>query len=183
MRPGDSLQLPFEERRVLSVSGLNRQARQIIEESLGTVWVEGEISNLSRPSSGHLYWSLKDANAQVRCAMFRMNNRQLEFTPANGQQILVRGRASLYEARGEYQLIVEYAEEAGEGLLRRRFEELKRKLAAEGLFDAARKRVPPKLPRRIGVVTSPTGAALRDVLIALRRRFPGTQVLIYPTSV
>jgi len=183
MRSGDSLQLPFEERRILSVSGLNREAKLLIEGTLGVVWVEGEISNLSRPSSGHLYWSLKDAQAQVRCAMFRMSNRGLGFELANGQQILVRGRASLYEARGEYQLIVEYAEEAGEGLLRRRFEELKRKLAAEGLFDQARKRPPPRLPRRIGVVTSPTGAALRDVLIALRRRFPGTAVLVYPTSV
>jgi exodeoxyribonuclease VII large subunit len=183
MRSGDSLQLPFEERRILSVSGLNREAKQLIEGTLGVVWVEGEVSNLSRPSSGHLYWSLKDAHAQVRCAMFRMSNRGLGFELANGQQVLVRARASLYEARGEYQLIVEYAEEAGEGLLRRKFEELKRTLAAEGLFDAARKRVPPKLPRRIGVVTSPTGAALRDVLIALRRRSPATAVLIYPTSV
>jgi exodeoxyribonuclease VII large subunit len=183
MRSGDSMQLPFEQRQVLSVSALNREARLLIEGSFGLVWVEGEVSNLSRPSSGHLYWSLKDAQAQVRCAMFRLSNRELGFELANGQQILVRARASLYEARGEYQLIVEYAEEAGEGLLRRRFEELKRRLAAEGLFEPARKIKPPKLPRRIGVVTSPSGAALRDVLIALRRRFPATAVLIYPTSV
>jgi exodeoxyribonuclease VII large subunit len=183
MRPGDSLELPFEQRRVLSVSGLNRQARQIIEESLGTVWVEGEISNLSKPSSGHLYWSLKDAQAQIRCAMFRLSARGLGFELANGRQVLVRGRVSLYEARGEFQMIVDSVEEAGEGILRRKFEELKRKLAAEGLFDAARKVPVPKLPRRIGVVTSPSGAALRDVLIALRRRFPATAVLIYPTSV
>jgi len=183
MQPGDSFQLPFAERQVLTVSALNRSARTLIEEGLGTVWVEGEISNLSRPSSGHLYWSLKDGTAQVRCAMFRMSARGLGFELANGRQVLVRARASLYEARGEYQLIVDYAEEAGEGLLRRRFEELKRKLAAEGLFDAARKRSLPPLPRRIGVVTSPTGAALRDVLISLRRRFPLTAVLIYPTQV
>jgi len=183
MRSGDSLQLPFEERRILTVSGLNRDARQLLEGTFGVVWVEGEVSNLSRPSSGHLYWSLKDANAQVRCAMFRLSNRGLGFELANGQQVLVRARVSLYEARGEYQLIVEYAEEAGEGLLRRRFDELKRKLAAEGLFDPARKIQPPRLPRRIGVVTSPSGAALRDVLIALRRRFAATAVLIYPTSV
>jgi exodeoxyribonuclease VII large subunit len=183
MRPGDSLQLPFEERRILSVSGLNREARRIVETGLGTVWVEGEVSNLSRPSSGHLYWSLKDAEAQVRCAMFRMSARGLGFELANGQQILIRARASLYEARGEYQLIVDYAEEAGEGVLRRRFEELKRKLAAEGLFDAARKKPIPKMPQRIGVITSPTGAALRDVLIALHRRFPATAVLVYPTPV
>ncbi len=183
MRSGDSLQLPFEERRVLSVSGLNREARLLIEGTLGQVWVEGEISNLSRPSSGHLYWSLKDSQAQVRCAMFRLNARGLGFELANGRQILVRGRVSLYEARGEFQLVVEYAEEAGEGVLRRRFEELKRRLAAEGLFDAVRKRPLPKLPRRIGVITSPTGAALRDVLIALKRRFPAIPVLVYPTAV
>lgn len=183
MRPGDSLPLPFEERRILSVSGLNREARQLIESSLGVVAVEGEISNLSKPSSGHLYWSLKDAHAQVRCAMFRLSARALDFELANGRQVIVRGRVSLYEARGEFQLIVDSVEEAGEGLLRRRFEELKKRLAAEGLFDPARKVPPPKLPRRIGVVTSPSGAALRDVLIALRRRFPATAVLIYPTSV
>jgi len=183
MQPGDSLQLPFAERRILSVSSLNRDARRIIETGLGTVWVEGEISNLSRPSSGHLYWSLKDAEAQVRCAMFRMATRGLGFEIANGRKVLVRARASVYEAKGEFQLVVDYMEEAGEGALRRRFEELKRKLAAEGLFDPARKRDLPKLPRRIGVITSPTGAALRDVLIALRRRFPATAVLIYPTQV
>ncbi|HEX7238440.1 MAG TPA: exodeoxyribonuclease VII large subunit [Gammaproteobacteria bacterium] len=183
MQTGDSLQLPFEERRVLSVSNLNRDARRIVETGLGTVWVEGEISNLSRPSSGHLYWSLKDSAAQVRCAMFRLAARGLTFELANGQQILVRARATLYEARGEYQLVVDYVEEAGEGVLRRKFEELKRRLAAEGLFDPKRKQAIPKLPRRIGVITSSTGAALRDVLTALRRRFPLTAVLIYPTPV
>jgi len=183
MQPGDSLQLPFEERRILSVSSLNREARRIVETGLGTVWVEGEISNLSRPSSGHLYWSLKDSEAQVRCAMFRLAARGLGFELQNGQQVLIRARASLYEARGEYQLIVDYAEEAGEGVLRRKFEELKRRLAAEGLFEPARKREIPKLPRRIGVITSATGAALHDVLTALRRRFPLTAVLIYPTPV
>jgi exodeoxyribonuclease VII large subunit len=183
MQPGDTLKLPFEERRILTVSGLNREARMLVEGGLGSVWVEGEISNLSRPSSGHLYWSLKDAQAQVRCAMFRMSARGLNFELANGRQVLVRARASVYEARGDYQLIVDYAEEAGEGVLRRKFEELKRKLAAEGLFESARKIPIPHLPRRIGVVTSPTGAALRDVLIALRRRFPAVAVLIYPTPV
>jgi exodeoxyribonuclease VII large subunit len=178
------LELPFgDARKVLSVSSLNREARLLIENGLGSIWVEGEISNLSRPSSGHIYFGLKDANAQIRCAMFRQQSRNLNFDLANGQQILVRARATLYEARGEFQLVVDYVEEAGEGLLRRRFEELKRRLAAEGLFDPTRKRRPPPLPARIGVVTSPTGAALRDVLIALRRRFPATRVLIYPTSV
>ena len=174
----------FDSRReVLSVAKLNRRARLLVEDGLGTVWVEGEISNLSRPSSGHMYWSLKDAQAQVRCAMFRQANRRLSVKLADGLQVLVRARVSIYEARGDYQLIVDEVEEAGEGLLRRRFEELKRKLDAEGLFDPARKRELPRLPRRIGVVTSPTGAALRDVLVALRRRFPAVDVLIYPTSV
>jgi exodeoxyribonuclease VII large subunit len=183
MQPGDSLQLPFQERRILSVASLNREARRLVETGLGLVWVEGEISNLSRPSSGHLYWSLKDSQAQVRCAMFRLATRGLGFELANGQQVLVRARPSLYEARGEYQLIVEYVEEAGEGVLRRKFEELKRKLAAEGLFEPARKLQVPKMPRRIGVITSPTGAALHDVLTALKRRFPLAAVLIYPTAV
>jgi exodeoxyribonuclease VII large subunit len=187
MRTGDTLELPFEqerpERKVLTVSDLNRETRLLIEGGLGIVWVEGEVSNLSRPSSGHLYFSLKDTRAQVRCAMFKQQSRRLPFQLADGQQILVRARVSLYEARGEFQLVVEQVEEAGEGLLRRRFEELKRKLAAEGLFDADRKRPRPRFPTRIGVVTSSTGAALHDVLTALRRRFPALPVLVYPTTV
>ena len=176
--------LKFEdERKVLTVSALNLEARLLVEGGLGTVWVEGEISNLARPASGHMYWTLKDAQAQVRCAMFRQSARRVHAPIDNGQQVLVKARASVYTARGEFQLIVDYLEEAGEGLLRRRFEELKRKLAAEGLFDTERKKALPALPGRIGVVTSPTGAAIRDVLIALRRRFPATSVLIYPTSV
>lgn len=172
-----------EEAQVLTVSGLNRTARRLIEDELGSVWVEGEISNLARPSSGHMYWSLKDENAQVRCAMFRQSNRRLGFRPADGSQVLVRAKASIYEPRGDYQLIVDHMEEAGEGLLRRKFEALKQKLADEGLFAADRKRELPAIPSRIGVITSPTGAALRDVLISLRRRFPAVDVLIYPTSV
>src|SRR5690606_10647679 len=184
MQSGENLELAFgETREILTVSTLNREARLLVERSFGMVWVEGEISNLSRPASGHLYWSLKDANAQVRCAMFRQQARLVDFALANGQQVLVRARVSFYEARGEVQLVVESIEEAGEGLLRRRFEELKRRLKAEGLFDPERKRPIPRVPRRIGVVTSPTGAAIRDVLTALRRRFPTVPVLIYPTSV
>ena len=179
-----SLTLGLDENtEVLTVSALNREVRQLIEQSLGSVWVEGEISNLAKPSSGHIYFSLKDEKAQVRSAMFRQQNRRLGFEPRNGLQVLVRARASLYEARGDYQLIIEHMEEAGEGALRRRFEALKAKLDAEGLFDAERKRELPEIPERIGIITSPTGAALRDVLISLRRRFPATQVLIYPTSV
>ncbi|HUF73014.1 MAG TPA: exodeoxyribonuclease VII large subunit [Gammaproteobacteria bacterium] len=168
---------------IFSVSALNREVRQLIEDSLGLVWVEGEISNLARPSSGHLYFSLKDDKAQVRCAMFRQANRRLGFGVADGMQVLVRARVGLYEPRGDYQLIVEHMEEAGQGALRRRFEALKAKLAGEGLFDPARKRELPAIPARIGVITSPTGAALRDVLTSLKRRFPAVGVLIYPTSV
>jgi exodeoxyribonuclease VII large subunit len=184
----DSPDLPgtlglFPDREIFTVSRLNREARLAVEANLGVVWVEGEISNLARPGSGHLYWSLKDENAQLRCAMFRQNGRNLAFEPANGQQILARGRVSIYEARGDFQLVVDYAEPAGIGLLRQRFELLKRKLAAEGLFDDSRKRPLPSLPARIGVITSASGAAVRDVLTVLKRRFPATAVLIYPTAV
>jgi exodeoxyribonuclease VII large subunit len=179
-----SLTLGLEgDREVLTVTALNRLVRQLIEDGLGTLWVEGEISNLARPTSGHIYFSLKDATAQVRCAMFRPSTRRLGFDPANGLQVLVRARVGLYEPRGEYQLVVEHMEPAGAGALRQRFEALKAKLAAEGLFDPERKRPLPRVPRRIGVITSPTGAALRDVLIALRRRLPAVEVLIYPTVV
>ena len=180
----DSLELPLQPaREVHSVSSLNRQARRIIEDHLGVVWVEGELSDLARPSSGHLYWRMKDESAQLRCAMFRQNNRLLRFRPENGQHVLARGRVSIYEPRGEFQMVVEYLEEVGEGLLRRRFEELKRKLAAEGLFDTRHKRELPALPRRIGIVTSPSGAAVRDILTVLARRFPAIPALIYPTAV
>ena len=141
------------------------------------------MSGLARPGSGHLYWRMKDERAQIRCAMFRSRNRLLRFRPDDGQHVLARGRVSIYEPRGEYQLVVEYLEEVGEGLLRRRFEELKRKLAAEGLFDEGRKREKPELPRRIGVVTSPSGAAVRDIITVLARRFPAIPVMIYPTAV
>ena len=180
----DNRELPLvEKREILTVSSLNREARHLIEGKFGVLWVEGEISNLKCPSSGHMYWSLKDESAQVRCAMFRQSNRSLKFSPENGQQVLARGRVSLYEARGEFQLILDYVEEAGEGPLRRRFEELKRKLATERLFDPERKKPLPNLPRRIGVITSPTGAAVRDIVTILGRRFPTVSVLIYPTAV
>jgi len=179
----DDQAAPGADRQIFSVAELNREARLAVESSLGIVWVEGEISNLARPASGHMYWSLKDERAQLRCAMFRQRNRALSFDPKNGQQILVRGRVSIYEARGEFQLVVDHAEPAGEGLLRQRFEMLKTKLAAEGLFDDERKQALPAFPTRIGVVTSPSGAAIRDVLTVLARRFPATAVLIYPTAV
>ena len=171
------------DRLVYSVSALNREARLTVERQLGVVWVEGEISNLARPASGHLYWTLKDENAQLRCAMFPPAEPGVGFELGNGQQLLVRGRVGIYEARGEFQLVVEHAEPAGEGILRRRFEALKRKLAAEGLFEETRKRALPQMPMRIGVVTSPSGAAVRDVLTVLARRMPAARVLIYPTAV
>jgi exodeoxyribonuclease VII large subunit len=170
-------------RDVLSISQLNAQARLLLERGLGTVWLEGEISNLARPASGHWYFSLKDASAQVRCAMFRSRSQLVRFPVKDGARVLARGRVSLYEARGEFQVVVDHLEEAGEGALRRRFEELKQKLQGEGLFDAARKQALPTLPRRIGVITSPTGAALRDILHILQRRFPAIPVLVYPVAV
>jgi exodeoxyribonuclease VII large subunit len=170
-------------RKILSVSQLNRMARQLLESDLPVLWVEGEISNLARPASGHLYFSLKDDKAQIRCALFRGRGRNTDVSVANGHQVLARGRVSIYEPRGDYQLIVDHLEPAGEGLLRRRLEELKRKLAAEGLFDEARKRDLPPLPRRIGVITSPSGAAIRDVLHILKRRFPAIPVVVYPVQV
>ena len=174
---------PETGRNVFSVSRLNREVRLLLEKGLGVVWVEGELSNFSAPSSGHWYFSLKDRDAQLRCAMFRMKNAAVGFTPKDGQQVLIRGRISLYEPRGDYQLIAEHLEEAGVGALKREFERLKNKLAAEGLFALERKRSLPRFPRRIGVVTSPSGAAIRDVLHILRRRFPPASVLIYPTPV
>jgi exodeoxyribonuclease VII large subunit len=170
-------------REIFTISRLNREARVLLERGLGSLWLEGEISNLSRPSSGHWYFSLKDEAAQVRCAMFRQRNLQVRFPVKDGAHVLARGRVSLYEARGEFQVVIDQLEEAGEGVLRRRFEELKARLGAEGLFDTRHKKPLPRLPGRIGVITSPTGAALRDILHILRRRFPAVPVLIYPVAV
>jgi exodeoxyribonuclease VII large subunit len=171
------------ERRILSVSDLNRAARGLLEGGFPLLWVEGEISNLARPASGHLYFSLKDPQAQVRCALFKNRGQLLRFKPADGMKVLVRGRVSLYEPRGDYQFIAEHMEDAGHGALKRAFEELKAKLAAEGLFDPARKRPVPEIPRRIGVITSPSGAALHDILNVIRRRYPLARVVLYPTPV
>jgi exodeoxyribonuclease VII large subunit len=171
------------ERNVYTVSRLNREVRGLLERGLGVVWVEGELSNLALPSSGHWYFSLKDRDAQLRCAMFRQRNVGVGFIPRSGQQVLARGRVSLYEPRGDYQFIIEHLEEAGVGALRREFERLKTQLAAEGLFALERKRSLPRFPRRIGVITSPSGAAIRDILHILARRFPPAAVLIYPTPV
>ena len=173
---------PFA-RDVYTVSRLNLDARAILEETFSTVWIEGELSNLARPRSGHVYFTLKDEHCQVRCAMFRMYNRTLSFAPEDGMHVLAHARVSLYPERGEFQLIVQYMEEAGAGALRRAFDALKSRLGAEGLFDAAHKRPLPVLPRCVGVITSPTGAAVRDVLSVLGRRFPAVQVVIHPVAV
>jgi exodeoxyribonuclease VII large subunit len=169
--------------KIYSVSELNREAAIALGEHFLMIWVEGEISNLSAPASGHLYFSLKDAGAQVRCALFKNQQRGLRCKPANGMQVLLRAEVSLYEPRGDYQLIVERMEAAGDGALRRAFDALRLKLSAEGLFDPSRKKNLPRLPQAIGIVTSPTGAALRDILSVLKRRFPAIPVIIYPASV
>ena len=174
---------PAPDRNVFSVSRLNREAKALLEGSFPLLWVEGELSNLSRPASGHLYFTLKDAQAQVRCALFRSSQRGLGAAPKDGMQVLVRARVSLYEGRGDYQLIVESLEEAGEGALRRAYEALKNRLAQEGLFDSARKKPLPRLSRRIGIITSPSGAVLHDILTTLKRRFPAIPVMLYPVPV
>lgn len=155
----------------------------LLESGLPPLWVEGEISNFKAHPSGHWYFTLKDRDAQVSCTMFRSSNLRVRFRPKDGQQVLVRGKVSLYEARGTYQINAELMEDAGEGQLQREFERLKDKLSKEGLFDAALKRPLPAMPRRIAVVTSPTGAAVRDVLHILARRFPAASVLVVPTPV
>lgn len=180
------LNIPYHlplRRNTYTVSRLVREARNVLEDSFSLLWVEGEISNLSQPSSGHLYFTLKDKTAQVRCAMFRNRNRRLRFPLEDGMQVLAQVQVGLYEARGEFQLIVEHLERMGDGALQRAFEELKQRLAAEGLFAAAQKRPLPLLPRCIGIITSPTGAAIRDILSILKRRFPAVPVLIYPVPV
>jgi exodeoxyribonuclease VII large subunit len=169
--------------RALSVSELNRQARHLLESSFMQVWVEGELSGLSRPSSGHWYFSLKDRKCQVRCAMFRGMNQRIRTPPKEGDQVRIRGKVTLYENRGDFQIIVEHVEPAGLGALQQAFEELKRKLLAEGLFEQASKKPLPSLPRHIGVVTSPTGAAIHDILTVLARRCPAIPVTLYPTAV
>jgi len=168
---------------VLTVSQLNRLARQLLEDCFPMIWVEGEISNLSRPSSGHWYFTLKDQQAQIRCAMFRNRNTRLRFQPKDGDKILVKGAISLYEARGDYQLIAEDMQPAGQGLLAARFDLLKQKLQLEGLFEPARKKPLPTSIRHLAVITSPTGAAIRDILTVLQRRDPSIVVTVIPVPV
>ena len=169
--------------QVLTVSQLNRQARVLLESHFDFIWVEGEVSNFAAPSSGHWYFTLKDGDAQVRCAMFRNRNGRLKIKPESGDHLRLRCRVSLYEGRGEFQLIVEHLEHAGEGALQIAFEKLKAKLLAEGLFDPARKQPLPESVSRLGVITSPTGAAIHDILTVLERRCPAIEVVILPVAV
>ena len=172
-----------EDRTPLSISQLNTMVKELLENNLPPLWIEGEISNFARPASGHMYFSLKDANCQVRSVMFRNRNMLLDFKPANGTHVLAKVRIGFYEARGEFQLIIDRMEEIGDGQLQQQFDRLKNKLASEGLFDSDLKQELPELPKHIGVITSPTGAAIRDVLSILKRRFPAIPVTIYPVPV
>jgi len=168
---------------IYTISRLNREVRTVLEDVFPTVWVQGEISNLAKPASGHLYFSLKDNAAQVRCAMFKNRQSGLRFEPENGMQIMARANVGLYEGRGEFQLIIQSLEPAGAGALQLAFEALKQKLAAEGLFDEEYKKPLPPFPKNIGIITSATGAALRDILNILKRRYPSGKIIIYPTLV
>jgi len=168
---------------ILSISQLNNLARDVLESQFPMIWVEGEISNLAQPSSGHIYLTLKDSQAQIRAAMFKGRNQKLDFSPENGMQVLVRAKLSLYPARGDYQLIIDQMEDAGDGALRRAFDQLKQRLAKEGLFAEDNKLTLPNFPRQIGIITSPTGAALHDILSVLQRRFPAIPVRLYPVAV
>ncbi|MCD6055410.1 MAG: xseA [Gammaproteobacteria bacterium] len=172
-----------DDREILSVAELNQQVRFLLEETFPPLWITGEISNFVCPSSGHWYFSLKDAAAQVRCAMFRNRNARLGLTPENGMQVIVKAKISLYEGRGDYQLIVEEIEEAGNGALLRAFEALKKRLHKEGLFEESHKKPLPRFPRCAGIITSATGAALHDILSVLERRFPSLPVIVYPSQV
>ena len=175
---------PFEnQEHIYSISELNDEVASTLTEAFGVIWVEGEISNLMRSAACHVYFSLKDESASVRCAMFRMQNQSLDFELRDGMQILARAKVGLYKQRGEFQLILEYAEESGEGLLRQRFELLKQTLQKEGLFDEFHKKPLPKMPKTIGLVTSPKGAAVQDIIKTIKRRYPIVRVIVYPTLV
>jgi exodeoxyribonuclease VII large subunit len=171
------------QRKVWSVSEFTERVRDLLAGEFPDIWVEGEVSNCHEAQSGHLYFTLKDARAQLRCVCFRNQVRLLKFRPEDGLHVTVRGSISVYEARGEYQIYVEHVEPVGLGALQLAFEQVKKRLAAEGLFDEARKKPLPLLPRRIGLVTSPRGAAVRDVLRILRRRFPNVHIILYPVRV
>jgi exodeoxyribonuclease VII large subunit len=171
------------DREVLSVSQLNNRARLLLEDVFAQVWVEGEISNLAKPASGHVYFTLKDGKAQVRCALFRQNAARVREALRDGLAVKVRGKVSLFEGRGDYQLILDSVEPAGDGALRLAFEALKEKLAAEGLFSNERKTALPAHPQRIGIISSPTGAVIRDIISVFRRRAPQVELTLIPTAV
>lgn len=173
----------FADKNILSVSQLTGLVRNVLEDNFDHVWVEGEVSNLATPSSGHLYFTLKDASAQLRCVMFRASVRALKFKPRDGMGLIARGRLTVFDARGEYQLVVEYLEPKGIGALQLAFIQLKERLAKEGLFSDSQKKEIPRLPQRIGIVTSATGAAIHDILNVLNRRFANVQVLLRPVKV
>lgn len=173
----------FSEKRILTVSQLTSLIRGVLEENFEHVWVEGEVSNLATPASGHLYFTLKDGAAQIRCVMFRASSRALKFRPRDGMGLIVRGRVTVYDQRGEYQLLVEYLEPRGIGALQLAFMQLKEQLAREGLFADEHKKPIPSLPQKIGVVTSATGAAIHDILTVLNRRFANVEILIRPVKV
>jgi len=168
---------------IYTVSQFNQAIRAFLEEHIAPIWISGEISNFACPSSGHWYFTLKDATASVHCAFFKPRARGIKFLPENGMHVLLHARASLYEARGEYQLIVDDMEPVGDGLLQKQFEQLKEKLYREGLFDEAHKKPLPLFPNTLGVITSPTGAAIHDILHVLKNRFPLLQIILYPASV
>jgi len=168
---------------IWTVSALNFEVKTMLNQGMGTLWIEGEISNFARPASGHWYFTLKDEKAQCRAAMFRGRNSRVGFQPQNGQKVLVRAQVTLYEARGEFQLVVDHLEDAGVGELMRRYEQLKAQLGQEGLFDTALKKPIPAHPRKIALVTSATGAAIRDVLSVIARRAPHVPVVVFPTPV
>ena len=173
----------FAEKTILTVSRLTALLRGVLEENFEQVWVQGEISNLSFPSSGHIYFTLKDTGAQLRCVMFKGSVKNLKFRPTDGMGLIARGRISVYDQRGEYQLICEYLEPAGIGALQMAFVQLKERLAKEGLFEEGHKQPLPPFPRRIGVITSATGAAIHDILNVLKRRFAALEILLYPVRV
>lgn len=172
-----------ETRQIYSVSQLNRKVKRLLEGDIGSVWIEGELSNFIKATSGHWYFTLKDSSAQIKCALFKFKNSRIDFSPLEGDKVVVKGKISLYEARGDYQLIADFMEPAGLGNLQRQLNETINKLKAEGLFDVESKQPLPKYPKRIGVITSPTGAAIQDVLTVLKRRCPMIPVIIYPTQV
>lgn len=176
-------QMPLTLDQVFTVSEINSEVKWILDTQFGSIWVEGELSNTMRARTGHMYFSIKDSRSQLRCAMFRNDNRRIDFTPADGQKVLCRGRLGIYEARGDYQMIVDRMLETGAGALQQQFEKTKQRLHAEGLFDEAHKKTLPPYPSSIGFITSPTGAAIQDALNILKRRYPLAQVIVYPATV